>query len=377
MLIWDVHTVRILYPLIAHLPTVLVLSLILKAGWGLSVISVAVSYSMCQLLRWIGLVSYAVIPLQLAAVIIHLALCLLILAVLDMYCLSRLHSIIGGSKQLSLRFGALPVLYYLYEYFMLYTQQRYVAVPAFQELLPTAMVLFFVLFASAYASEAEQHRLDKGQKTVLEAKLTYAQREIEALRMLQDQTAVYRHDLRHHLRLIDGLLCADKREEAQNYIRCVESEIESIVPVRYCENETVNLLLGAFSGRAKEKGIFLFIRASLPGMVNIPDTELCAMISNGIENAINAVSLLADDTKKQIDFLCCIRQSNLLIEIKNPYAGEIVMRDHIPLSKDTNHGYGCRSILYIAQRRKGVCSFETDHGVFVLRIAIPLQGNAQ
>lgn len=102
-------------------------------------------------------------------------------------------------------------------------------------------------------------------------------------------------------------------------------------------------------------------------MLNLPDTELCVMLSNGLENALNAADLLSAGAEKYIEVFCGTRQSNLLIEIKNPYQGEIVMRDGLPQAANKERSYGCRSIQSIVQRRKGVCTFDAAQGVFVLR----------
>ena len=114
------------------------------------------------------------------------------------------------------------------------------------------------------------------------------------------------------------------------------------------------------------------IRASLPKELRLPETELCTLLSNGLENALNAVSALPAESEPAIDFFGGIKQNHLLLEIRNPYAGEIAMQDGIPLASGPERHYGCRSIQLIVQRRKGDCSFEACDGVFVLRIAIPL-----
>ena len=134
----------------------------------------------------------------------------------------------------------------------------------------------------------------------------------------------------------------------------------------------MNLLLSAFRDKAKGRGVTLNIRASLPGELSLPDTELCTLLSNGMENALNAAAALPEGAEPAIDFYGGIKQNYLLLEIRNPYAGEIAMQDGIPLASGPERHYGCRSIQLIVQRRKGDCSFEACDGVFVLRIAIPL-----
>ena len=160
-------------------------------------------------------------------------------------------------------------------------------------------------------------------------------------------------------------------QQAAEYIRRAEGEVDALVPTRYCEHETVNLLLSAFRDRAGARGVSMNIRATLPKELRLPETELCTLLSNGLENALNAASALSD-AEPAIDFYAGIKQNHLLIEIRNPYAGEVALQDGLPLASSSERHYGCRSIQMIVQRRKGDCSFDAAEGVFVLRMALPL-----
>ena len=144
--------------------------------------------------------------------------------------------------------------------------------------MPTCVVLFFVVFFIAYQRKAEQSRQAEHQTAALESKLSYAQQEIAVLRDSAERTAVYRHDFRHHLRMIDNLLASGSYDRASEYIRRAEGEVDALVPTRYCEHETVNLLLSAFRDKAKGRGVTLNIRASLPGELACP-TRSCARCS--------------------------------------------------------------------------------------------------
>ena len=370
--IWDMDRVRLLYPLITHLPTLLVYILLLKTHWNRALVSVIVSYSLCQLPRWAGLVLQAFDLPDMLALLLHLAMSQAILILLTKYCLGAIHGLVASLSRPMLRFGALPLIYYLYEYFVVFTQRRYAHILALNELLPTGLVLFFILFAIAYQREMEKRATAERQASALEMRLTHAEQEITMLRTIQNQTAIYRHDLHHHLTMISGLLASGKQPQAEAYIHEVEKEIAAIVSARYCENETINLLIGAFRGKAEAKRVNFSIKAALPQVLDLPDSELCALLSNGLENALNAASMLQEEQQRSIDIFCGVRQNKLLIEIRNPYTGKITMKDGVPQAQDPAHGYGCRSILSIVQRRKGVCSFDAGHGVFTLRIAIPL-----
>ena len=69
---------------------------------------------------------------------------------------------------------------------------------------------------------------------------------------------------------------------------------------------------------------------------------------------------------------CEVKQNKLLIEIKNPYSGEILMQNDVPVSPIKGHGYGCRSISTIIERHRGLCSFEPQDGIFTFRAVLPI-----
>lgn len=131
------------------------------------------------------------------------------------------------------------------------------------------------------------------------------------------------------------------------------------------------LFLSAFHLQSQRQGAVLTVDASLPNDVAISDTELCSLLSNGLENALHAVADLPAE-RKQISLYCGVRQNKLLIEIRNPCAGPIAMRDGLPVSDREGHGYGCRSIQAIAQRNGGLCVFSAQQGQFLLQIMLPV-----
>ena len=105
---------------------------------------------------------------------------------------------------------------------------------------------------------------------------------------------------------------------------------------RYCENELVNLLCSSFAEKAQQHGIRLTAELRLPAALSIPNTELCTVLSNGLENAFRAVSGL-DEQQRTVSLYCGVRLNKLLLEIKNPYQGEIVMWSRLRLPQYAGH----------------------------------------
>ena len=96
-------------------------------------------------------------------------------------------------------------------------------------------------------------------------------------------------------------------------------------------------------------------------------------MSNGLENAFRAVSGL-DEQQRTVSLYCGVRLNKLLLEIKNPYQGEIVMCEGLPVSDRAGHGYGCRSISALVRQHGGLCKFQAEDGIFCLQAAMPMNG---
>ena len=149
------------------------------------------------------------------------------------------------------------------------------------------------------------------------------------------------------------------------------ADLETLTPKRFCENETVNLLCASYDRKAKNMGIQLSIDAFLPATLSLSDTELCSVVSNGLENALQAAAK-TEIADKWVTFFCTVKQNKILIQMQNPYDGTVTIRNGLPVSSQPGHGYGCQSIQGIVQRSGGNASFEAENGLFTLRLVIPL-----
>lgn len=370
--VWGVDVAERLYPLIIHLPLTLALIFALKKSAGVALVSVFTAYLCCQLPRWVSLVAAALSSSALVGELCYTACIVPAFLLLRRYFAPAAHDAMTYSKQTLALFGSLPFAYYLFDYATtVYNDVLLVEVQALYEFLPTVLIAFYVLFLTLYHAQSQKKAQAEFQAAMLEKELKKSHTEIEQLNKAQGQTAVYQHDMRHHLNMIDGLLSADKPQQAAEYIRKVQADVEAITLKRFCENETVNLLCSSFCEKAERMGVDLTVKAQLPKVLPVHDTELCSVVSNGLENALHAAASL-EEPLKWVRFYCEIKNNTLLLEIKNPFVGAVPMKDGLPVSPRENHGYGCRSILAITQRNRGQVLFEPKNGVFTLRAALPV-----
>ena len=371
-----------LYPLMIHLPLLLAMVFILKRPVMISLVSICAAYLCCQLPRCAGVITAAVTGSALVGQIIYAAAIVPIFFFLLRYFVPSARDTMTESRRALFLFSGLPITYYIYDYTiathisLLYAEilapgASYSPGEVVAETLPTAVGLLYMVYTTAYRHQLQRQTQVELLNSLMAGQLKQAGTEIASLRQAEAQAATYRHDMRHHLTAINAFLAADRPRQAEEYIRQVQSDIEAITPKRFCDNELVNLLCSSFSAKAEHMGVRLSLTAALPGALSISDTELCALLSNGLENALNAVGALKEN-RRWVEFYCGVRLDKLLIEIKNPYAGQITFHNGLPTSDRPNHGHGCRSIQTISQTYRGLCEFRAEDGIFTLRVALPM-----
>lgn len=364
--------VRQLYPLVVHLPLVLILIFALKKPVGLAVVSVLTAYLCCQIPRW-GSIAVEVLTRSALAGEIAYTLCIgPVFYILLRWFVEPANRSATFSTQSLVLFGSLPAVYYVFDYATtIYSNSLYAGIPALNELVPTVSILFYVVFLMAY-----HHETQKGIRAELEISardvlLTQARKEMDTLHKMQEQTAIYQHDMRHHLNMVDGLLASGKQEQAVEYIREVRNDITALSLHRFCGNDTVNLICSSYLERSRRMGVRLSVQAHMPEVLGISDTELCAILSNALENALNATAQL-EENRKWVELYCEVKRGKLLLEVKNPYAGTIVLEDGLPVSDKPGHGFGCRSIRAIVEQHDGLYTFSPEKGVFTLQVVLPI-----
>ena len=212
----------------------------------------------------------------------------------------------------------------------------------------------------------------KSSQAALQQQLDSTAEQLTLLSETNAQMAVYRHDMRHHFMMLNGLLADEKNGQARDYLKSVMADLDALTPIRFCENETVNLLCTSYDSKARRLGVQMKINTMLPTDIPLSDTELCSVISNGLENALRAASQ-PGVTDQWVEFHATIKQKNIFIQIRNPYTGNVIMQNGLPVSQREGHGYGCQSIQTIVNRNGGHCSFEAENGLFTLRLVIHLQ----
>lgn len=308
-------------------------------------------------------------------IISYIAVCAVMLVIIYRFFKTNFNYLNKNYSGISfLKLCLLPLTYYISNYWLgMYNFTAAISTEVFY-----LRILIFIITLTAYilildiAKSVREKEALQGVKMALSLQLESANQQLSALQATQEQAVIYRHDMRHHFALIGGYLADGDSQKAEEYVRSAQADIDEITPNRYCKNNTVNLILSSFAAKAKNNGVVLSVEAGLPQSLSISETELCTLLSNGLENAIIAAAQVADEQFRKVRISCQTHKGNLLIFIENSFTGKVAMKEGLPQSCREGHGFGVKSMAMIAEKYNGYCSFEAKGEIFTLRIVLPL-----
>lgn len=374
-LLFGEYVTRQIYPLIIHLPLILYIVFVQKKNIGIATASVMTAYLCCQVPKWAKVATSEIIVSELVGQLSYTAVTCVFFFVLYKYFVEASYKAMASSKRETLIFGGLPMVYYIYDYATTVYNDNLpdTLIIVLRELFPTAMAIFFVFFLSMYYAIMSENAESKLLNSILEAEQKHYEAEIESMKVMELQAYTYNHDMRHHMNVIDAYINSGNIDKARNYIKNVQMDVETIGIKRFCASDIINMICSSYVKKAEQKEINLELDIRLTDNLFISDTEICAIISNGLENAYRACGQLKPNGRN-VSLTIVTKDKKLLIEIVNTYIGTVEFKNGIPISKDEGHGYGCISIDKIVEKYRGICSFTASNDIFKLQIIIPEKG---
>lgn len=366
------NMVRYLYPFITHIPLAIMLCVMNKKRlW--SVISVFTAYLCCQLRRWLALLIVAVFHIEpVWQELSELLLTFPLLFVLVKFVAPAVRSVSHFPISMQYQFGIIPVLAYGFDYLtQIYTNIFAEGTPVVTEFMSFVCSGAYLVFVIRISEENRlRNQLEQTQES-LNLQIVQAVRQIELLRESQQQAGTYRHDLRHHMQYLSACIENGQLGRAQEYIHGIYSEIEAKEVTFFCENEAANLIFSAFVGKAEEQGISLKIRAEIPRIIPVSESDLCVLLSNALENAINACQKLkTKGLHGSIEVSAYEKNAKLFLQISNSCDKDVTFDKGIPVTDEPGHGIGVRSICALVERYRGLYTFTVRDDRFILRVSL-------
>ena len=217
--------------------------------------------------------------------------------------------------------------------------------------------LFCILFS--YKKLQQIFRLST-EISLLEQQEHSLNQYVEEAKTRYDETKSFRHDIRNHIAVVKKLLQGGKLEEAVSYIEDMDDMAEKMSFPCSTNNPVVDILVGNKLGIAKSMGIDVDCSLLLPYPCSLRDIDICIVLSNALDNAIQAVKNLGAGTEKYIRVSGRTQGDFLMMEIENSFHGKEAFKK----------GTGLSNVKKVAEKYGGAMSIETQENVFVLHVLL-------
>lgn len=196
----------------------------------------------------------------------------------------------------------------------------------------------------------------------------------EAYKLTQREVRRMQHDMKHHVISLKHLCKQGNPEEILEYLNEMGENLESGDMEINCGHVLASSICTHKASVAAQKGIRLEVCGSIPEQIALLPVDLCTILSNALDNCIEAVEKL-DVTNRWIRVELSVQGEILCFRFVNPMKeGNDMVKSGVTTKADTiNHGFGLLNIKYTVEKYKGQMLMEIEEkevSEFVLSIII-------
>ena len=210
-----------------------------------------------------------------------------------------------------------------------------------------------------------EKRIDLYQKELIETHC----REVNNM---YRQIRGWRHDYRNHIQTMKAYAASGDLESIKRYLDLLDEDLTTVDTVLKTGNQMTDAILNSKISLARSKGIEVVADAHIPVKLKSSEIDLCCIIGNLFDNAIDA-SLALEEGKRVIRVYMDMKGTQLYISFTNLTAENKLKKEGkiYKSTKGEGHGFGLIRIDAIVERLDGYISRNSEDGAFTTEILLP------
>lgn len=194
------------------------------------------------------------------------------------------------------------------------------------------------------------------------------EKHFEEVQSIYDKMRGWRHDYHNHIQALLALVGDDER--TRDYLWKLNKDLTEVDTVVKMGNVTVDAILNSKLTLIKSKDIPVDAVAKVPDDLKISEIDLCAIIGNLLDNAIEAVLPLPPESRF-IRIYIGMLKSQLYISVTNSTASEPrKIGEKYVSTKGEGRGVGLMRVDSIARRNGGTVNRQNESGVFATEVLL-------
>ena len=182
----------------------------------------------------------------------------------------------------------------------------------------------------------------------------------------------WRHDYRNHIQTMKVLAANGDMDALKAYLDMLDTDLNTVDTVVKTGNAMADAILNSKISLAQSKFINVHCDAHIPVKLKMSELDLCCIIGNLFDNAIEA-SVKLPENQRVIRVYMDMKNTQLYISFTNFTAGKKMKKEGklFRSTKGDGHGFGLVRIDAIVERLEGYISRNSEDGAFTTEILLP------
>ncbi len=183
----------------------------------------------------------------------------------------------------------------------------------------------------------------------------------------------WRHDYHNHIQVMQASMALGRYEEVKEYLHQLNDDLTNVDTTIKTGQVMVDAILNGKLALAAKNNIPVNVKARLPEKLSIRTIDLCVIIGNLLDNAIEEnINLPEEDRFLRI--YIGVKNTQLYLCFTNAAGKRKVKYAKTFLStKGTSHGFGVSRVESIVKKYEGFFSADSEDGGFTAEILLPLE----
>ena len=154
----------------------------------------------------------------------------------------------------------------------------------------------------------------------------------------------WRHDYHNHIQAM--LALTDKPQQLRAYLLKLNSDLTTVDTVIKTGNVMVDAILNSKLSLIQSRQINLHAKAVVPSDLRISEIDLCTVIGNLLDNAMEACLKQERDSERFVRVYIGILKKQLYISVQNSSGQQIKKsgKTYISTKNSESHGFGLKRI---------------------------------
>lgn len=228
------------------------------------------------------------------------------------------------------------------------------------------MTVFAISLSSKYQTEKREIELMSLTNEMMKKNFEQTQ---------NAQTAVRHqvHDFKNHMRTLNGML--ENGSPAKKYVEDLLSVSYEQAKLCHSNNDVINSVINCKIEEARDENIPFEHYVMLSSPVYLSSVDICAILANQIDNAIEACKRINNGKERSIKVKIWQKEAFLFFKVTNTAPGNpFDEKKELKSSKTDNtdmHGLGVKNIMRTVSRYGGTLKNEYANGYFTSVAMLP------